>query len=60
MGTHHTTTLRGLDALQIALRDPATPIFRTRFGKLERIELHDAAALAARERHSELLVELPA
>jgi hypothetical protein len=54
------TTLRGLDALQSAMRDPSVPIFRERWGRLERIDLHDAAALAAAERHSELLVEVQA
>lgn len=56
------TVLRGLDALQSALRDPSVPIFLTDWGgkALERISLEEAAAFAARGRQHRLLAEIPA
>lgn len=59
--TESRTTLRGMDALQSALRDPSIPIFRERLtGRLERVDLRDAAEMASRGRYDRLVVELPA
>lgn len=56
------TVLRGMDALQSALRDPSVPIFLVDWGgkALERISLEEAAAFAARGRERRLLAEIPA
>ena len=54
------TVLRGMDALQSALRDPSVPIFLVGWGgkALERISLEEAAAFAARGREHKLLAEV--
>lgn len=58
--TESTTLLRGMDALQSALRDPGgVPIFRARaFGRIEPITLREATGLAVRGMEHVLLAEV--
>lgn len=53
------TQLRGLYALQSALRDRSVPIFRVSWtGRLTPVSREEAAAIAARGSSNVLLVEL--
>lgn len=53
------TTLHGLDALAMALREPSKQLFRRSWnGELKPIGLQDAARAASRDAHSALVLEI--